>query len=79
MAYSTLSAKFQIVVPKQIRDTLGLEAKEKLIMWCEDEVIEMLPVKKNKNPLAVLASLSKKKLQIPIEKLEEETEDGLIK
>ena len=79
MVYSTLSEKFQIVVPKQIRVGLGLKAKEKLIMWYENGVIEMLPAKEIKKPLTVLASLSKKRIKIPIEKLEQEMEEDLVK
>jgi len=38
-----------------------------------------MPIKKFKNPLSVLDSLSKKKYSIPIEKLEKDMESEMVR
>ncbi len=79
MASTTLSEKFQIVIPKEIRESLGLKAGDKLAVWKERDRIEITPFKKIKNPIAFLGSLSAKKHRLSIKQLEKDIETGAAK
>ncbi len=43
MASTTVSSKFQVVIPKEIRETLGLRSGEKLQVIAKNGVITMVP------------------------------------
>jgi AbrB family looped-hinge helix DNA binding protein len=46
MPIVTISPKFQIVIPKEIREPMGLKAGEKARMISYGDRIEVIPVKK---------------------------------
>jgi len=70
-----LSEKFQIVIPKEVRESVKLKPKEALAVWAEGEVISLTPLKKIKNPVEMMGSVSKKRIRISIEQLEKEIEE----
>ena len=43
MTVVTVSSKFQIVIPKSIREKIGLKPKEKLIVVEKDGIITLIP------------------------------------
>ena len=45
MASSTVSPKFQVVIPKQVRERLGLVPGQRLQVFAYDDRIELVPVK----------------------------------
>ena len=45
MTTVTLSAKYQIVIPKAVRDRLGLAAGQKLEAVVDEDHIELIPVR----------------------------------
>jgi AbrB family looped-hinge helix DNA binding protein len=49
MATVTISPKFQVVIPKEIRERLGLKAGQKMQTVVFDNRIELIPVKPIKN------------------------------
>lgn len=44
MISATLSSKFQLAIPKAIRDELGLEAGQKFAVIAKGKVIELVPL-----------------------------------
>ena len=44
MEVVTVSPKFQVVIPKSIREYMGIESGEKVMMFEKDEVIHMIRV-----------------------------------
>lgn len=42
----TLSPKFQVVIPREVREAMGLRAGEKLQVFQFGDRIEMVPVKR---------------------------------
>ena len=45
MATVTISPKFQVVIPKEVRQKLGLKAGQKVQTIVFDDRIELIPVK----------------------------------
>ena len=45
MSLLTISPKFQVVIPKKIRETLGLSPGQKLEAILYNERIELIPVR----------------------------------
>ena len=45
MSASTLSPKFQVVIPKAVRDRLGLTPGQRLQVFAYDDRIELVPVR----------------------------------
>ena len=45
MARVTISPKFQVVIPKEIREKLGLEPGQKIEALMYDDRIELIPVR----------------------------------
>jgi AbrB family looped-hinge helix DNA binding protein len=45
MATVTISPKFQVVIPKEIREKLGLEPGQKVEAIVYDDRIELIPVR----------------------------------
>ncbi len=70
-----LSEKFQIVIPKEVRENINLKPKQELAVWAEGDVISLTPLKKIKNPVEAMSSVSKKRIRISIEQLEKEIEE----
>jgi AbrB family looped-hinge helix DNA binding protein len=44
MISATLSSKFQLAIPKAIRDELGLQAGQKFAIIAKGKVIELVPL-----------------------------------
>ncbi len=47
MAVVTISSKGQLVIPKQVRDSLGIKPKQKVILRVEGNLILIEPLKEN--------------------------------
>ena len=45
MVSATLSSEFQLVIPKTIREQLGLRAGQKFAMITKGDVIELVPLR----------------------------------
>ncbi|PKL09149.1 MAG: AbrB family transcriptional regulator [Spirochaetae bacterium HGW-Spirochaetae-7] len=45
----TVSSKYQIVIPKSIRETLGVKPGDKLVMMYYDGGIELVPLREIKD------------------------------
>ncbi len=43
MAEATLSSKYQLVIPKEIREETGLKSGEKIIILAKDGIINLIP------------------------------------
>jgi len=50
MNYVKVSSKYQITIPKDVREALGLEAGDKLYVGREDGKLVLRPLPKVKNP-----------------------------
>ncbi|MCX6591666.1 MAG: AbrB/MazE/SpoVT family DNA-binding domain-containing protein [Acidobacteria bacterium] len=55
MAATTVSPKFQVVIPKEIRELTGIQAGERLSVYEEDGVIKMVRIP----PLKQLRGIAK--------------------
>ena len=44
MAEATLSSKYQLVIPKEIRKETGVKSGEKMIIIAKDGIINIIPV-----------------------------------
>ena len=53
----TVSPKFQIVIPRQVRDRMGIRPGEKLQVICFDNRIELVPVRPMRKMKGFLAGL----------------------
>jgi AbrB family looped-hinge helix DNA binding protein len=45
MFCATLSSKYQLAVPKAIRDELGLQAGQRFAVFAKGQAIELVPVR----------------------------------
>ena len=43
MGETTLSTKFQIVIPKEVRQSLHLKARQKFVVFTKNGVIQLVP------------------------------------
>jgi AbrB family looped-hinge helix DNA binding protein len=43
MAEATLSSKYQLVIPKEVREEAGLKSGERLIILAKDGIINIIP------------------------------------
>ncbi|PWU07584.1 MAG: AbrB family transcriptional regulator [Verrucomicrobia bacterium] len=41
----TISPKFQVVIPKRIREAMGLRSGEKISIFCYRDHIELIPLR----------------------------------
>ncbi len=46
MAVVTVSPKYQVVIPREVRDSLGIKPGEKVQIFQYEDRIEFIPVKK---------------------------------
>jgi AbrB family looped-hinge helix DNA binding protein len=53
----TLSPKFQVVIPKAVRETLGLAPGQKLRVFRHGEHLELIPVRRAKELRGLLKGL----------------------
>ncbi len=60
MKFVTVSPKYQIVIPKKIRDTMGIKPGEKLQVIQYLDRIELIPTKDIKEMRGVLKGISTK-------------------
>lgn len=44
----TTSSKFQILIPKKVREAMRLSSGEKLQIFCYQNYLELIPIKKLK-------------------------------
>lgn len=49
MVESTLSSKYQLVIPKEIREETGIKKNERFIIIAKDGVIKLIPKHKVKD------------------------------
>ena len=49
MAIVTVSPKFQVVIPRDVREELGIEVGQKIQVIAIDNRLEMIPVKSAKS------------------------------
>jgi AbrB family looped-hinge helix DNA binding protein len=54
MISATLSSKYQIVLPKVIREELGLQAGQKFVLIAKGSVIELVPLRSIENSRGLL-------------------------
>lgn len=43
MAEATLSSKYQLVIPREIREETGVKSGEKIIILAKDGIINLIP------------------------------------
>lgn len=60
MATVTISPKFQVVIPKEVRQRLGLKAGQKVQTIVFDDRIELIPVKPIKKMRGFLKGIDTK-------------------
>ncbi len=76
MKIVTVSKKYQVVIPKDIREKLGIRAGDKVIIRMEGKRVVIEPVIKDKsNPVKHMLSLVNKSINIDAVKLVEESWD----
>jgi len=49
MAVVTVSPKFQVVIPREVRDELGIEVGQKIQVIAIENRVEMIPVRSAKS------------------------------
>lgn len=57
MAAVTVSPKYQIVIPKEIRESMGIVSGQKVEMLCYQGRIEIIPLKPIKEMRGFLAGI----------------------
>ena len=65
MATVTISPKFQVVIPKEIRQRLGLKAGQKVQTIVFEDRIELIPVKPIKKMRGFLKGIDTRVLREP--------------
>ena len=63
MVMTTISSKFQIVIPKEVRDKLHLSPKQRLHVMVKDVIITLVPEVPLKPLKGVLKGMSKTDLR----------------
>ena len=48
MTYTSVSTKYQVVIPKEIRDRVEIKPGQKFIVWEKGGIISLIPVLKFK-------------------------------
>ncbi len=48
MVVVTVSPKYQVVIPQEVRESMGIRPGEKIQIFCYENRIEFIPVKKLK-------------------------------
>ena len=75
MAKTKVTDKFQVTIPKEVRDKVGLERGELVSLESvSDEEILIKRFKRVEDPLKVLVGKSPSHRHVPIEELEEKAE-----
>ena len=69
-----ITRKYQITIPKEVREKLNLRIGDFLKVEVEDDKIVLKPIiKRGRNPLEELLSLVKEPLDVDVVKLVEES------
>jgi len=58
MTAVTVSPKFQVVIPKEIRDSMGIVSGQKIQMLTYQHRIELIPIKPMKNMRGFLKGIN---------------------
>ncbi len=53
----TVSPKFQVVIPKEVRDAMGIVSGQKIQVLTYKNRIELIPVKPIKNMMGILKGI----------------------
>lgn len=74
MKIVTVSRKYQVVIPKDIREKMGIRAGDKVVVRIEGKRIVIEPIiRKGDNPVKNMLSLVDKTINIDAVKLVEES------
>lgn len=77
MSKSKVTSKFQITIPKDVRDEVDLRAGEVvLVESVSSEEIRVRRFPRVKNPLEVLIGVEPFPRHVPVEEIEEKIEEG---
>lgn len=57
MPMVTVSPKFQVVIPKEVRDSMGIESGQKIQMLMYRNRIELIPIKPMKKMKGLLKGM----------------------
>ncbi|MBS3056207.1 MAG: AbrB/MazE/SpoVT family DNA-binding domain-containing protein [Candidatus Aenigmarchaeota archaeon] len=63
MTVVTISSKFQVVIPKQIRENMELRPKEKMVIIEKQGTIHLVPVENIKKLRGFLKDMSSKNMR----------------
>ena len=63
MSQVTVSPKFQIVIPREIRERLGLRPGQRITLWEQDGIITAIPDQPLENFRGILKGMSRKGLR----------------
>lgn len=75
MGETRVTEKFQITIPKDVRETIGLKAGEVLLVEpASEEELRVRRFRVVKDPLRVLVGKRKFKRHVPVKELEEKAE-----
>ena len=74
MYYTTVSSKYQVVIPKEVRKQLNLKPGQKMFVFTKNGLIRLVPVRPIKEYRGML-----KGLKISLNEIREETEDEDLK
>ena len=78
MTSAKVSEKFQVVIPKDVRETLGIKPKQELMVWAEGDTVRMAKIKKVKDPIAALKKFSKQyKTELSADEIDRLIEEGI--
>lgn len=69
MTYTTLSTKYQVVIPKEIRLQIKIKPGQKFIVWTKDGLIYLIPEVKTKALEGMFQGLNTKNLRDEGERL----------
>ncbi len=73
MFKTKVTRKFQITIPKPIREALGIKVGDEIIIKLEGQKIVLIPKSRIKDPLAVLLNIFDKQIDLDAVKLVEES------
>jgi len=75
MPKTKVTSKFQVTIPKEVREKVGIRAGEVVIVESvSDEEIVVRRFRRIKNPLKILIGKTPSLRHVPVEELEEKAE-----
>jgi len=63
MGVVTLSSKFQVVIPQDVREKLGLKPRQKIVVIEKDGVVHLIPQRPVKEMRGSMKSVDTRKLR----------------